>query len=192
MTDLPGDTGATSDDTSSWADGGSPSQPTSPPEAPAVAAAPAGSGTTPAPPNSAPPGWYPDAGGQRYWDGIAWTDQAIPPATAPGGAPTNDDRTLAMLAHLLAVVGGFLPPLIIWLLRQDGSPLVIANAKESLNFQLTLMIAWLVSFGLLFILIGIVLMPILAIVQVVMPIVAALAANKGEMYRYPLTLRLIS
>lgn len=113
-----------------------------------------------------------------------------PTGLAPGDV-TSDDRTMALLAHLLAIVVGFIGPLIIWLVRKDQSAFVEHHGKESLNFQITMFIALISSFILVFLLLGLLLLPILMIVQLVMPIVAATAANRGEIYRYPFTLRVI-
>lgn len=148
-----------------------------------------------------PAGWYPAAdGSQRYWDGTQWTEHTAPApgamqATAAPGATvaagTNDEKTMGMLAHLLAIVLGFLGPLIIWLMKKDESAFVDYHGKESLNFQLTLFIAWIGAFVLSFVLIGLLIMPILLLVQLIMPIIAGIAANKGEYYKYPATLRLV-
>jgi uncharacterized Tic20 family protein len=162
-------------------------------------------------PAGPPAGWYPvDGGGQRYWDGSAWTEhtapgpQPVPPAPAPAasaptplqppapGAVTSDDRTMALLIHLLTLVSGFIAPLIIWLIKRDQSPFIDHHGKEALNFQITLLIGWFAAMLLLLVLIGLVLMPVLLVAQILFPILAAVAANRGELYRYPLTIRFIS
>ncbi len=121
------------------------------------------------------------------------------PATAPGAPPpppataSINENTLAMLAHLLPILTGFLGPLVIWLVKKDDSQacFVTAQAKESLNFQITVAIALLASVILTFVVIGGVLMPIIILANVVLCIVAALKANDGVAYRYPVALRLI-
>ncbi len=97
---------------------------------------------------------------------------------------------MAMLSHLLAIFFGWLAPLIIWLVKKE-SPFVADQAKESLNFQITVFIAYLVCFALSFVLIGCFLMPVVAVADIVLCIMATLAANKGERYRYPFAIRLI-
>ncbi len=111
--------------------------------------------------------------------------------TAAG--PSDDDLNMAMLAHLLAIVLGFLGPLVIWLMNKDKSDKDFVNdqAKEALNFQITLLIGYAVSFVLSFIVIGVFLMLILMLVSLVLSILAGLAAKKGEAYRYPFAVRLI-
>jgi uncharacterized Tic20 family protein len=108
-----------------------------------------------------------------------------------GGAPSQDARTMAMLAHLLGIVLGFLGPLIIWLIKKDEEPFVDDQAKEALNFQLTVFIAMFISGLLICLVIGLVTTPAIAIADLVFCIIAGLKANEGEAYRYPLTLRLI-
>ena len=107
------------------------------------------------------------------------------------GTPSKDDCNIALLAHLLGIFTGFVGPLIIWLLKKDSSTFVAEESKEALNFQITMAIAFIVS-GLLFIIvIGIVLMPILVLLNIVFCIVGAMAASKGNHYKYPFAIRLI-
>src|SRR4030095_9025957 len=61
--------------------------------------------------------------------------------TDPGYVPTSEEKTLAILSHVLCLVAGFVAPLVIYLIKKDESPYVSAHAKESLNFQITLWIA---------------------------------------------------
>ena len=114
-----------------------------------------------------------------------------PNANNASNAPGKDERNIAMLAHLLGIFFWFLPPLIIWLLKKDESAFIGEQAKEALNFQITLAIGYAISFVLVFILIGIPMLWALWIANLVLCIIAAIAASKGESYRYPLTLRLI-
>ena len=128
------------------------------------------------------------------------TPQQVPPA-APMPAPipqpekpaetgATDERTLAMLAHLLGIVTGFIAALIIWL-TAEGKPYAKAQAQEALNFQITVTIAWVAAWALSFVVIGFVLLPVIGIANLVFCIIAGMAANKGDNYRYPFTLRLI-
>lgn len=130
-------------------------------------------------------------------------DSSLPPnppqsdflgSTAPGMIePDKDARNMALLAHLLGIVSGFIGPLVIWLLKKDQSPYVDDQAKEALNFQITLLFAVL---GVIVIAIvtcgaGAVLAFAIPVVQIVFGIIAAMKSNNGEYYRYPLTIRLI-
>ena len=124
---------------------------------------------------------------------------ATPPVTtsAPGGpveyasVASHDDRQMAMLAHLLGIVLGFIGPLIIWLIKKDQSPFVNDQGKEALNFQITVLIAHLVAGLSWMICIGVILTPAVIIASIVFCIIAGMAANRGEPYRYPLNIRLI-
>jgi uncharacterized Tic20 family protein len=111
----------------------------------------------------------------------------------PLSTPTSDERTMGILSHILAIVFGIgiLAPLLIWLVKKDESQFVEANAKESLNFQLTVIIAWVISGLLVVVWIGWLLISIVSILDVVFVIVATVKASENKIYRYPVNLRLI-
>jgi hypothetical protein len=118
------------------------------------------------------------------------------PASAAG--PTRDERTWAMLCHLGALAGMFVAGfgsivivLIIWLIKRESSPFIDQHGKESLNFQITILIAAVISMVLTIVFIGFLLLLIVAIVNIVLVIIAGLKANAGEPYRYPIAIRLI-
>ena len=140
-------------------------------------------------PSSNPPaGWYPDPQGvSRWWDGNAWGD----PAPVGQGASGTDPKTMAVLAQALGIVTGFLGPLVIYLVNGEKDPFVRHHAAEALNFQITLILAYVVAFVLSFILIGLLVLPVLFVLGIVFPILAAVAANRGEWYRYPVSIRLV-
>jgi uncharacterized Tic20 family protein len=103
----------------------------------------------------------------------------------------NDERLWAMLSQLGGIVLGFVAPLIVMLVYGERSPFVRRHSVESLNFQITLVIAYAIAGILIFVIIGLVLLPIIWIGSIILMIMAGLAANRGEDYRYPLTLRLV-
>jgi len=105
--------------------------------------------------------------------------------------PSTDDRNIAMLAHLLGIVSGFVGALIIWLIKKDQSAYVDDQAKEALNFQITMLIAFVGAWILMFVLIGMLLMPMLLVANLVFCILAAVAASNGKSYRYPVAIRLL-
>lgn len=105
--------------------------------------------------------------------------------------PGKDDCNIAMLAHLLGIFTGFLGALIIWLLKKDDSAYINAQAKEALNFQITIVIGFVIAWVLAWILIGLALFPILYVVNIVFCILGAIAASKGQDYRYPFAIRLV-
>lgn len=104
---------------------------------------------------------------------------------------SSNDKNLVVLTHLSGILFSFIPSLIVWLLKKD-SAYVNDQAREALNFQITILIAYVVSYILVLVLIGFVFMGIIWIANIVLCILAAVAASKGEDYRYPFTLRLIS
>jgi len=105
---------------------------------------------------------------------------------------SKDERTMGMLCHLLGIIG-FLGPLIIWLIKKDQMPFVETEGKESLNFQITLLIAWVVVIVLAVVTCGIggLLGPVVMIVNLIFVIMGAMKANEGTSYKYPFNLRLI-
>jgi uncharacterized Tic20 family protein len=126
------------------------------------------------------------------------------PATA--GTPSAEERQWAMFAHLSALLGGlltsgwagnigfFIGPLVIWLMKKDTMPFVNDQAKEALNFAITVSIVFL---ALLILTLGVgalltvPLMLIVGVAALVFVIIAAMKANEGVAYRYPFALRLI-
>ena len=111
----------------------------------------------------------------------------------PSGVAPQEDRTIALLTHLSGILFGFIVPLIIWLVNKDKTDKGWLNdqAIEALNFQITLFIAVVISWVLMFVLIGFLLLPLLVIVNLVFCIIAGIKSNNGEAYRYPFALRLI-
>lgn len=107
-------------------------------------------------------------------------------------APTADEKNIAVLTHLAGTIFSIFPSLIVWLLKKDDSAYIGEQARDALNFQITVLIAYAISSVLIIILIGFLAMGIVWLGNIVLCIVAAVAASKGEHYRYPLTLRLIS
>lgn len=102
-----------------------------------------------------------------------------------------------MLCHLLAFSGFIIPfgsilgPLVMWLIKKDQSPFVNDQGKESLNFQISIVIYSLVAAILCLIFIGFLLLIAIGIVWLIFVIMASVKANEGKMYRYPLTIRFI-
>lgn len=109
----------------------------------------------------------------------------------PDTAPSQDEKTMALLSHILTIIGGFLAPLIIYLLKKDESTFISDHAKESLNFQITLFLAYVVCIILMVVLIGAFLFAIVAILQLVLVIIATIKANEGKLYKYPFNIRFI-
>ncbi|HRD72589.1 MAG TPA: DUF4870 domain-containing protein [Aquimonas sp.] len=120
-----------------------------------------------------------------------------PPPPSDNGLPSSEQRQWAMFAHLSALIGLIVPfgnvlgPLVIWLVQKDKMAFVDDQGKEALNFQITVFGAAVISFFLMFILIGFLLIFVVGLGALVLTIIAAIKANEGVAYRYPLTIRLI-
>jgi hypothetical protein len=106
--------------------------------------------------------------------------------------PSNDDKNIVTITHLGGILFSFIPSLVVWLLKKDDSEYIAAQAKEALNFQITLLLAQFVAYVLIFILVGFLLLGLIWVFNIVFCIIAAISSSKGEYYRYPLTLRLIN
>jgi uncharacterized protein len=107
---------------------------------------------------------------------------------SPGYTPTSDEKTMAILAHILSLFFWLIPPLVIYLVKKDESKFVAYHAKEALNFQITMT---LIGIALFITIIGIILLWVLGIIILILVIVATIKASENKLYRYPLTLRLI-
>lgn len=132
------------------------------------------------------------------------TGSTPPPYSTPGAAPyaaepaagaSSEDRTLALLTHLSGIILGFVVPLIMWLVNKDRADkaFVVDQAKEALNFNITLLIVYVGLFFASFLTFGLagLVSPLVWLVSVVLFIVAGVKANGGEAYRYPVALRLV-
>ncbi|MDW7759086.1 MAG: DUF4870 domain-containing protein [Acidobacteriota bacterium] len=108
-----------------------------------------------------------------------------------------EEKNWAMFCHLAALSGFLIPlgnilgPLIVWLIKKDASPLVDAEGKKSLNFQISILIYMVISALLIFVLIGIPLMIAVGIFALVMIILAAIKTSNGEDFRYPLSIQFL-
>ena len=107
-------------------------------------------------------------------------------------------RTWTVLCHATALAGFFVPwaghilgPLIVWLAKRGDSPEIDGHGKESLNFQISMLIYSLIAGVLCLVLIGFVLLGILHILNLVLVIIASIQAGEGKLYRYPISIRLI-
>ena len=106
--------------------------------------------------------------------------------------PSNDDKNIATVTHLGGTVFSFIPALLVWILKKDDSAYIGAQAKEALNFQITILIATFVAGILIWLLVGFILLPLIWLLNIVFCIIAAISTSKGETYRYPFCLRLIN
>jgi uncharacterized Tic20 family protein len=154
--------------------------PASPPPAPppVETPAPAPGYGTPAPPAGAP--------------------ASSPPPATPGysttaarGLSDSDRRMWAMLGHLGGIIISFVAPLIVYLIYKDQDEFIKDQSKEALNFQITVLIGYVIASVLSAVGIGFLLYPLIWVANVVFCIIAGMAANRGERYRYPFALRFV-
>lgn len=106
--------------------------------------------------------------------------------------PSNDEKNIATVTHLGGTVFFFIPALIVWILKKDESPYIAYQSKEALNFQITVMLGMFIANILVWILIGLALIPLIWVANIVFCIVAAISTSKGQTYRYPISLRLVN
>jgi uncharacterized protein len=124
--------------------------------------------------------------------------ETIQPPPAPASS-SADVRTWNVLCHASALLGLFLHflghllgPLIVWLVKRGDSPEIDAHGKESLNFQLSMLIYDAIAAILCIIVIGIPILIALWIMNTVFVIIASIRASEGKFYRYPITIRFLS
>ena len=108
----------------------------------------------------------------------------------PSAPPTQDEKILALLAHVGGAFG-FLVPLVLYLVKRGQSRFVEDQAKEALNFQITMTLAAIAAGLAIFIIVGIALVPLVFLYNLVGCTLGAIAVNKGKMFRYRFCLRLI-
>jgi uncharacterized protein len=121
------------------------------------------------------------------------SDSTRPPSPYEETQPlsASDEKLWATLVHLGGIFFGFLPALIGYILLKDRGPLVREHTGAALNFQITLLIAYLIATATLLILIGFLLFGVAYVLNIVFSIIAAIAANKGERYEYPLAIKFV-
>ncbi len=122
----------------------------------------------------------------------------IPPSPGELMTVNKEQRVWALAAHLSAlaglvipVIGNIVPPLIIWAIKKDEMPFVADQAKEALNFQITVTIFVAICVVFFFLIVPIFVAIAAGIAALILTIIAAIKANEGVAYRYPLALRLV-
>jgi uncharacterized Tic20 family protein len=125
-------------------------------------------------------------------------DQQQPSPPPSAASRSSDIRTWSVLCHASALLGLFfhflghiLGPLIVWLVKRGDSPEIDAHGKESLNFQISMLIYDAIAAILCIVLIGIPILIALWVLNTVLVIIASIQASEGKFYRYPITIRLI-
>ena len=132
-------------------------------------------------------------------------NEYMTPPPPPSGAPNAEEKQWAMFAHFSVLLGGilgagwlcFIGPLIIWQVKKDNMPFVVDQAKEALNFSITVTAAfialWVITFLTIFLAspLTIPLMFLIGLAALVFVVMAGIKANEGVAYRYPFSIRLI-
>ncbi|WP_336515271.1 DUF4870 domain-containing protein [Pollutibacter soli] len=108
--------------------------------------------------------------------------------TTPTYTPNGDERTLAILVHVLSIFFWLFPALIIYLIKKDESPFVAAHAKEQLNFQITISIVYIALF---ISIVGIFFLWVPGIFVLIFCIIGAIKASDLKLYRFPMNWRII-
>ena len=111
---------------------------------------------------------------------------------------TNEERQMGMFLHLaglLNAIGAFplgaIATILIWQLKKEEMPALDSHGKMATNWLISFFIYALISFFLIFILVGILLLPVVAIIGIIFPIIAGIKANNGEYWEYPLTIKFL-
>lgn len=110
---------------------------------------------------------------------------------------TSEEKTWGMMCHLSTLLAyfaagmTFIGPLVCWLMKKDTSKFVDYHGKESLNFQLNVLIYTFICIPLIFVCVGVFLLGALHIYSIVCVIIAGIKASGGELFRYPFIFRLI-
>ena len=116
-----------------------------------------------------------------------------PPPTPPSQQPMSDSdaRLWAMLGQLSGIILGFIGPLIVMLVFGPRNAFVKKESTEALNFQITVLIGYLVSFVLMFVFVGFILFFVVWVLAIVFCIIAGMKNNQGIEYRYPICIRFV-
>ena len=119
------------------------------------------------------------------------TPPSNPYQSTPQPLSPSDEKLWATLIHIGGIFFNFIPSLIGYLVLKDRGPLIREHTLTALNFQLTMTIALVVGYILTLVLVGVLVIIAVYIVVLIFSIIAAIAANKGENYKYPLSIQFI-
>ena len=115
-----------------------------------------------------------------------------PYATAPAPLRPEDEKLWATLIHVGGIFFGFVPALVGYLVLKDRGPFIRGHSTTALNFQLTMLIGYVIGYVTAFVFIGFFVLLAVGILVVVFGIIAAVAANRGEEYYYPVAIRFLT
>jgi len=123
-------------------------------------------------------------GGEQSATGAEEVKQAL------AEAPSQDAKNLAMLLHLLGIVG-FFAPLLIWIIQKDKYKFVDEHGKAAMNYHISLIIYYAAALLSVVMMIGFLLVPALVILHIVLVIIATIKASNGELYQYPIAIKFL-
>ena len=115
-------------------------------------------------------------------------DSAYGPGSESYWNSSNDDRTMGLLVHILGILTCVVGPAILYVIKKDESPFVRHHSAQSLNFQITVLLAHFVAGILTFVSIGALLTPLIIIGSLVFEILALLKAKDGQGYKIPVAI----
>jgi len=140
----------------------------------------------------------PNSTASVYYNYMENSPPPLPAGMPVGPAEFPSVRTWNILCHASALLGVFihfpghiLGPLIVWLAKRHDSPEIDAHGKESLNFQISMLLYTAIAAVFCLVLIGFLVLPILWVLNAVFVVVASIQASDGKLYRYPMTIRFI-
>lgn len=105
-------------------------------------------------------------------------------------SPSQDSKNIALLMWLGTIFFGFIPALVIYLVKTEDTYLA-DQSKEALNWSITLFIGSIIGGILCLILIGFLVLGALWLINVVFCIMGVVAASNGQYFRTPFAIRLI-
>jgi len=115
-----------------------------------------------------------------------------PPILPADPIPTQDEKNLALIMHVLSLAGfSLIALLIVWLVKKDESTFINAQGRELLNFQLSFLIYAVICIPLCLVVIGIPLLILVALASLVLTIIGLVKATEGKIYRFPLTIKML-
>ncbi|MBN2132937.1 MAG: DUF4870 domain-containing protein [Sedimentisphaerales bacterium] len=119
--------------------------------------------------------------------GVQVAPEPVEDETARQPEMSREARNMAMLCHLLGIIG-FFAPLMIWLIEREKHRFVDEHGRQAMNYQVSLLLYYLVSTLLAPLIIGLFMLGVLTVLHIVLAIIAAVQAGQGKLWRYPIAI----
>jgi uncharacterized Tic20 family protein len=124
--------------------------------------------------------------------GIGDEPSMQPPSLPADPTPTQDEKNLGLIMHVLSLVGfSLIGPLIVWLIKKDESAFIDIQGRELLNFQLSFLIYAIVSLVLCLVFIGFAMLFVVIMTSFILNIIGLVKATEGKIYRFPMTIKML-